>query len=384
MPEVRPDAILRLLAAKGWSKERLAKKAGVNPRTISNILSGKPFRADTLGCIAEALRVPAAALLVGYEDDPLAVAGREDASVRISIDIPLKVFKQEEVLKPWMEAFKMLATLQSNITINDIREGSVKLDLSMSDTDAARLVRAFAAGKLDQAKITQVAVPRQLIFTLLSGLMTIGAANPLFIPLLPFVGYFLLKQRLSQAGISTTFQDGNVVLTRIEETTTPPQAASAKSSDAAEIRTAIELTTPDYLLPALPCTITLLLEPAEGNQPSSTDLGEQLENLLKTRPTLAAGVSRTETSVPWGGSLQLHLPAAEALREMSEVILTHFLDTPTKLTIGYSKEFRSDAGELALKSRMRMSLSSDVWESVAQEIAGLLAEPNTPESGPDE
>ena len=384
MPEVRPDAILHLMAAKGWSKERLATKAGVNPRTISNLLSGKAFRADTLACVAGAFGVSPAALLVGYEADS-AAAVDPDARIRVTIDIPLQAFKQQESLKPWMEAFQLLANIQGNITINDISEGSVKLDLSMAGDDAARLIRAFAAGKLEQAKVTQVAVPRQLIFTLLSGLMTIGAANPLFIPLVPFIGFFLLKQRLRQAGITTTFKDGEVVLTKGDDKAKLPQDTPAgKSSDAAEIKAAIELTTPDYLLPALPCTITLQLEPDEGNQSSAMELGEQLEELLKTRQTLAAGVSRTESPVPWNGSLQLHLQSAAALREMSEVILTHFLDTPTRLTIGFNREFRSSAGEFTMKSRMRMSLSSDVWESVAQEIAGILAEPSAPQSGPDE
>lgn len=376
MPEVRPDAILRLLAARGWSKDRLAKKAGVTPKTISNVLSGKPFQADTLACIAGAFGVPPSALLVGYEADPV-VAVEPDARVRVTIDIPLKAFQQQDSLKPWIEAFKLLASLQDDITINDISEGSVKLDLSMSGDDAARLIRAFAAGKLEQAKVTQVAVPRQLIFTLLSGLMTIGAAHPLLIPLLPFVGFSLLKKRLSEAGVSITFRDGEVLFSRIGDKAVAVQDSPAgKLSDAAEIKAAIEVMTPDYLLPALPCTITLQLEPAEENQLSSAELGEQLEELLTTKQTLAASVSRTASPVPWNGTLQLDLSSPEALREMSEVILTHFLDTPTRLTIGFRKEVRSFAGEFAMKATTRMSLSSNVWESVAQEIAGILAAPN--------
>ena len=42
---------------KGWSRSTLAKKIGVNPSTISNLLAGKTGNIETIKKIADALGI---------------------------------------------------------------------------------------------------------------------------------------------------------------------------------------------------------------------------------------------------------------------------------------------------------------------------------------
>lgn len=61
-------AIRRLMAAKGWKQQDLARESGVRPNTISDALGGTDPRIDTLSALAKALDVPLWALFcTGHE-----------------------------------------------------------------------------------------------------------------------------------------------------------------------------------------------------------------------------------------------------------------------------------------------------------------------------
>src|SRR5262249_10971206 len=53
---------------RGWSQEELARKVGVNKKTVENIEAGKRIRDQTLRWVAEALEVPPTRLLAAPPD----------------------------------------------------------------------------------------------------------------------------------------------------------------------------------------------------------------------------------------------------------------------------------------------------------------------------
>lgn len=365
MPEVRPDVIHRLKDAKGWSQERLANAAGIDPKTLSGVLAGKSFRGDTLIRIADALGVEPGVLLAGSDGDLSAPAKPEPRiDVTLTIGIPFSAFDQQSQLAPLIESLTNLMKATGDIRINGINSGSVNLSLSLTPEDAKRLVATLASGKLDELKVTQLIAPRQLLFTLLAGTITISAGNPFIVPLMPFAGFFLLKQRLKQAGIQMDASGANVVLKRVE----PASGQQPEPRSASDIREAIDLVTPDFLLPTLPARITVALEPADGSDAKPEDLASGLVEKLEEKPTLAGHV----TSTPGKPAIDIDLQSPGALRDMSEVILTHYLDQPLRLVIESERKTTFLGGDFTMKTRSRMSLDSDVWESVVDEVTQML------------
>lgn len=58
------DVILLYMARRGMSVQELSEQSEVTPRTLSDVLSGKPTRPKTLGKVAKALRVDPAELVI--------------------------------------------------------------------------------------------------------------------------------------------------------------------------------------------------------------------------------------------------------------------------------------------------------------------------------
>ena len=52
-------------AFRGWSQDQLAKAASLNPKTISELESARPSKTETVLRVAQALGIPAGALLDG-------------------------------------------------------------------------------------------------------------------------------------------------------------------------------------------------------------------------------------------------------------------------------------------------------------------------------
>ena len=59
--------IQSLCISRGWSREQLASKAIVSPRTLDSIMAGKQAVLSTFAKIAKALDAPVESILEGYE-----------------------------------------------------------------------------------------------------------------------------------------------------------------------------------------------------------------------------------------------------------------------------------------------------------------------------
>jgi len=111
-------------------------------------------------------------------------------------------------------------------------------------------------------------------------------------------------------------------------------------------------------------------EPADGSDAKPEDLTSDLAGKLEAKPALAGHV----TSTPGKPSIEVDLQSPGALRDMSEVILPHYLDQPLRLTIESERKTTFLGGDFTMKSRSRMSLDSDVWESVVNEVTQMLGQ----------
>ncbi len=78
--EIRGQLITRLREDLLWTREELAKRAGVTPTTVTQAETGRTHvRLRTLGKLADALGVPAVSLLRPTEEKELATAGKAEA-----------------------------------------------------------------------------------------------------------------------------------------------------------------------------------------------------------------------------------------------------------------------------------------------------------------
>ena len=78
--EVRGRLITRLREDRLWTREELAKHAGVTPTTVTQAEAGRTHvRLRTIGKLADALGVPPARLLRPTEEKELATAGKGEA-----------------------------------------------------------------------------------------------------------------------------------------------------------------------------------------------------------------------------------------------------------------------------------------------------------------
>jgi len=78
--ELRGQLIARLREDRLWTREELAKHAGVTPTTVSQAEAGRTHvRLRTIGKLADALGVPAARLLRPTEEKEMATAGKVKA-----------------------------------------------------------------------------------------------------------------------------------------------------------------------------------------------------------------------------------------------------------------------------------------------------------------
>ncbi len=78
--EIRGQLITRLREDRLWTREELAKRAGVTPTTVTQAETGRTHvRLKTIGKLAEALGVPAARLLRPAGEKEPALSGKAEA-----------------------------------------------------------------------------------------------------------------------------------------------------------------------------------------------------------------------------------------------------------------------------------------------------------------
>ncbi len=102
--ELRGQLIARLREDRLWTREELARRAGVTPTTVSQAEAGRTHvRLRTIGKLAEALGVPASTLLRPSEEKEPALSGKDEAPIPSGQKTP------EEILRgPALESIEDL------------------------------------------------------------------------------------------------------------------------------------------------------------------------------------------------------------------------------------------------------------------------------------
>jgi transcriptional regulator with XRE-family HTH domain len=163
MAKVEVDRLHELREARGWSQETLARKAGIDPKTLSSLLGGKECRIETLRLIADALGVKPAEIIKGAKTDPpphlpkgLFKPSRFKARLRLDLD-----FNSYDELK---DAHELIAVLMNRLEFSDepdvtgFDEGSVLITLSMDGEDLEKLIQAYLRHRLDDLSIGAITV----------------------------------------------------------------------------------------------------------------------------------------------------------------------------------------------------------------------------------
>ena len=363
----------RLREARGWSQEQLASKMGFHAKTLSNIENGKNCLLSTIASIATALGVQPAELIEGHEPDPPASGPAEKrVLMTLTLSIPFEDFEETEGIDR-LSAFLMAVINGKNaIAIPDAVRGSVKLTLLVDEEDAPRLIQAFADHKLDSIQASELGIPRKVALLLIAAIVAQGSVNPIVLPVLPFAAIMLVMKRFQNAGLEVSFADDDLINLKWNKdaaTSSGDNTPTLTSFSPSSIRNAIEIVTPENLLPTFPCSITLRLEPEDKGGDNSAVLGARLESLLLDRTSLGSNVNRVDTTPEWSGQLALTLTSVEDLRAMSEVVLTEFLGQPINLAV-YQKRSGSFLGsKFTMDGTFTVTLSTSVWESVAKELA---------------
>jgi transcriptional regulator with XRE-family HTH domain len=127
-----PEAIDRFRVKKGWSLGELAEYAGLSPRTIDNVMAGKPALIGTLARIAKRLDVAVDQI----SDLPSLPPPNITYTVELKLREAFPGLTHEQYLK--------ILGLISEITGGDImdadtKEGSVIITLQLTEEQARRL-----------------------------------------------------------------------------------------------------------------------------------------------------------------------------------------------------------------------------------------------------
>ena len=160
MAQVQPELIHRLREMKGWSQSKLAQKAGIDAKTLSSVLNGKPYREDTISRIAEALGVTPGELLDGYT--PTAADARASTErhfqLQLVLSIPFEAVNTADGLSDLLRHISTLINAKGPISVVDVKAGSVVLTLSMSEKDLRALILAAIVDDLEEIEFSSLTV----------------------------------------------------------------------------------------------------------------------------------------------------------------------------------------------------------------------------------
>jgi hypothetical protein len=245
----------------------------------------------------------------------------------------------------------------------------------IEEEDVPRLAQAFTDHRLDPIQAAELGVPRRVILMLATASVAQGIANPILLPVLPFLAFMLIVRGLRGKGLQVAITHEDMILLRwpsgASEPETEPTSILA-SFEPGEIRHAIEAVTPEHLLPSFPLSIKVLLEPETPDGETASILGARLETHLTGRLSPVSSLSRTEAAPVWSGKLSLNLASAQDLRVLTEVILVHFLGKPIRLNVDQKRSVTFLGGAFSMDGTFSVSLSSSTWESMAKELAELI------------
>lgn len=160
MAKVQAESIHRLRELKGWSQNELALEAGIDAKTLNSVLKGNAYQQKTIRRIADALGVTPADLLEG--SPPPAADANASAEQRLQVQVVLSMpFDSVKTATGLSELLRHITTLidaKSEISVVDVKAGSVVITLEMSLDDVLSLIVAAASGELEEIEFVSLTV----------------------------------------------------------------------------------------------------------------------------------------------------------------------------------------------------------------------------------
>lgn len=141
----------------------LAKKAGIDPKTLSNWMNGGNARLSNIALVAEALDVPPSRIIHGYDPDPspstpYPILKKSRVQVELKLLLDFASFDELRELDVLLPRLRELTGATKEIAVIAISEGSVLVTLSMYWEDAEKLIAAYMDHKLDELPIGSLRV----------------------------------------------------------------------------------------------------------------------------------------------------------------------------------------------------------------------------------
>ena len=162
---VNGGLVRQLRLQKGWSPEQLASHARCSVKTVKNVEASKKIYLATLNKIAHAL---------GEGSDPGKLLKRRADYVQEAIPLnaatmPTRVdvifqgdiqeLDEVEDLQGWMRQLVRGGKVRGKIIVIAVTEGSIRVEVEMSDTDCLSLIGSYIGDNLNTLDILYMHVP---------------------------------------------------------------------------------------------------------------------------------------------------------------------------------------------------------------------------------
>lgn len=374
MPKIRPDVVQRLREGKGWSQEELARKAGIDAKTMSRMVKGLECNISTVALVASALHTEAAEIIDngepapkpvnkshGTPPDKVRIIFGEMIDVTMGIECMFELFKEVDALGPFLESLAKSAQLRDKIEVKEIAQGSVRLTVSVSQEDYVRLMAAFEKHKLDNLDVKEIAVPEGSLRLLVKGLV----AAEMLIPFLGPALLLYLYNRFRKAGIQPVMQQkGTVRFVRVAEETTESEPEEARLPASNQIRAFTLLAVQQNALPSFPFTVTLKLAPTGEAAETSAVLMKHLHSQLLSGPNVGKKAQFND------GEDQLNVVVAdtETLDDLIQIVLTNHVGQPVIITAGFEKADSTEHATFTYKSAITTRLDPMNLDGLMRDI----------------
>jgi len=137
---VQPDGekIRKLRHGHGWTVDQLRRKAGCVERSITNAEKGRNIQVGTLAVIAGALKVEPRELILDEQVQPTSTF-----RLQLLIETDIEKLNNSPQLHSLIELLTKMLSATGEITITEVKAGSMNVTLAMNEQDALRLVALF-------------------------------------------------------------------------------------------------------------------------------------------------------------------------------------------------------------------------------------------------
>jgi transcriptional regulator with XRE-family HTH domain len=137
---VQPDGekIRKLRHGHGWTVDQLRRKAGCVERSIQNAENGRPIQVGTLAVIAGALKVEPRELILDQQVQPTSTF-----RLQLLIETDIEKLNNSPQLHSLIELLTKMLSAMGEITIKELKAGSIIVTLAMTEVDALRLIALF-------------------------------------------------------------------------------------------------------------------------------------------------------------------------------------------------------------------------------------------------